>query len=187
MTCNAVYGDFYHYAGVSAPADVITSYLSGDAEFSELCVLSGAHDDMVSDYIDAVNSALPDGIVLAGSEFIGPADDRYDRSVHALIREAIDSADVDAIVQRHGRKVPTLPEGEWDAKQVAEHLGLSSPGSARKTLSRWGIRACEYVNVWSIRACEHVNVDRKVVGRRVIALYPAKQVALENLRNRGRV
>jgi hypothetical protein len=169
MTCTTVYGDFYRHAGVSAPSDVITSYLSGDTQFSELCVLSGAYDDMVSDYIDAVNSALPDGIVLAGSELIGPADDRYDDNIHGKIREAIDSVDVAAIIMQHN--VADILDEELTAQQVAEYLGLSTPGSARKTLSRWGIRACKYVKV----------------GRTIQARYPAEKVMLMNLRNRGKV
>lgn len=32
----------------------------------------------------------------------------------------------------------------WSAAQVADHLGLSSTGAARKTLSRWGVRAVAY-------------------------------------------
>lgn len=35
-----------------------------------------------------------------------------------------------------------MPEPEpWTIAEVAEHIGASSTGSARKTLSRWGIRA----------------------------------------------
>lgn len=32
----------------------------------------------------------------------------------------------------------------WSAAQVADHLGLTSTGSARHTLSRWGIQAVSY-------------------------------------------
>jgi len=170
MTRTTVYGVFYRYAGVSAPSDVITSYLSGDTQFSELCVLSGAYDDMVSDYTDALSAALPDDIVLAGSELIGPADDRYyTENIHDKIREAIDSVDVDAIIIQHD--VADILSEELTAQQVAEYLGLSTPGSARKTLSRWGIRACKYVKV----------------GRTIQARYPAEKVMLMNLRNRGKV
>lgn len=32
----------------------------------------------------------------------------------------------------------------WSAQDVADFLGLASTGSARKTLSRWGIEAAGY-------------------------------------------
>lgn len=34
---------------------------------------------------------------------------------------------------------------EWGYQQVAQYLGTPSPGSARKTLSRWGVRPARYV------------------------------------------
>ncbi|MFE2346502.1 hypothetical protein [Kitasatospora cineracea] len=32
----------------------------------------------------------------------------------------------------------------WTAAQAAEYLGAATPGSARRTLSRWGVKAAEY-------------------------------------------
>ncbi len=32
----------------------------------------------------------------------------------------------------------------WTIKQAAEHIGSASTGSARKTLSRWGVAAYDY-------------------------------------------
>ena len=32
----------------------------------------------------------------------------------------------------------------WTIDQVVDYLGASSPGSARRTLSRWGVKAIEY-------------------------------------------
>lgn len=32
----------------------------------------------------------------------------------------------------------------WTIDQVVEYLGAASPGSARRTLSRWGVKAVEY-------------------------------------------
>ncbi|NUQ98879.1 MAG: hypothetical protein HOY79_20740 [Streptomyces sp.] len=37
----------------------------------------------------------------------------------------------------HGREL-------WSAAQVADHLGLASAASARRTLSRWGVQAAGY-------------------------------------------
>lgn len=33
----------------------------------------------------------------------------------------------------------------WTITEVADFLGTASTGSARRTLSRWGVRAVEYV------------------------------------------
>lgn len=32
----------------------------------------------------------------------------------------------------------------WSIHQVVEHLGAASTGSARRTLSRWGVEAVDY-------------------------------------------
>lgn len=32
----------------------------------------------------------------------------------------------------------------WTIDEVAGHIGASSTGSARRTLSRWGVRAVDY-------------------------------------------
>lgn len=32
----------------------------------------------------------------------------------------------------------------WSITRVAEHLGAASTGSARRSLSRWGVRAVDY-------------------------------------------
>jgi len=34
--------------------------------------------------------------------------------------------------------------GLWTAQDVADFLGLASTGSARRTLSRWGVKAVDY-------------------------------------------
>jgi len=45
-----------------------------------------------------------------------------------------------------------MPERElWSAAQVADHLGLASTASARRTLSRWGVKAAEYAPATSGR------------------------------------
>lgn len=44
-------------------------------------------------------------------------------------------------------EITPMPEtpGHWTIAQVAEYLGAASTGSARRTLSRWGVRAVAYV------------------------------------------
>ena len=71
---------------------------------------SGALEDIVSDYRDAINDALPTGIDLVGSEFIGPVD--YDPAEwdgdypitadgRLDIAEIVAGVDLGAIVERH--------------------------------------------------------------------------------------
>lgn len=96
-------------------------------------------DAIVADYRDAINKALPDRVTLTGNEFIGPAYEKDctwegDLDIHAVI----ESVDFWEIAERHE---------QWDIDQVAEHLGHKGPsaaGSARKTLSRLGVKATAY-------------------------------------------
>ena len=44
-----------------------------------------------------------------------------------------------------GETTTTDPPEHWTIAQVTEFLGAASPGSARRTLSRWGVRAAAYV------------------------------------------
>lgn len=55
-------------------------------------------DGLVRAYSDAINAALPDGIVLAGSNFYGP----YPR-LDVDIAAAIDSVDFWALAERYHR------------------------------------------------------------------------------------
>lgn len=55
-----------------------------------------------------------------------------------------------------------MPEPElWTIDQAAEHIGASTPVSARKTLSRWGVKAATY---------------EPLDGGGLRALYPADKV-----------
>lgn len=68
-------------------------------------------DAIVRDYRDAINDALPDGVTLAGAEFIGPAypeDVTWGTELHdgwgrLNIRAIVERVDLDAIVERHQR------------------------------------------------------------------------------------
>lgn len=99
---NSVYGSFYNFEGTSrTPQDVVSSCLDGaGAAYGERAIKNGAFDAMVTDYIAAIQDALPEGILLCGAEFIGPADGRCDKEIHQAIREAIEAADLAPIIKR---------------------------------------------------------------------------------------
>lgn len=81
----------------------VADYINGgDAGWRNRVESSGAFDRMVSDYRDAINDALPDGVSLIGDQFIGPyyAEDRtWDGELD--IAAIVESIDLGAIVQRH--------------------------------------------------------------------------------------
>lgn len=54
-----------------------------------------------TEYRDAINSTLPEGVDLVGDQFIGPADPTGHDLEGLDIGELIDSIDLDAIVARH--------------------------------------------------------------------------------------
>jgi hypothetical protein len=64
---------------------------------------------IVSDYRDAINEALPDGVFLTGNDFIGPyyeADQGFDGfpaddDGNLDIKAIVDGIDLNAIVERH--------------------------------------------------------------------------------------
>lgn len=96
-------------------------------------------DAIARDWAEAINEALPHGVTLAGDEFYGPAyaEDR-DWDGDLDITAAIEGVDFWAIAEKHEL---------WDIDRVAEHLGHKGPsatGTARKTLSRLGVKADSY-------------------------------------------
>ncbi|MGW3072383.1 hypothetical protein [Kitasatospora sp. NPDC001132] len=138
MATTTSYGTWLNHTKHSLePESVILDYINGGG--SDWCSRvedSGAFDRMSSDYRDAVQAALPEGVWLTGEEFIGPAyekDHSWDGDLD--ISEIIDSIDVGPIVERWD------PDAEWTIEDVTDRIGASSTGSARKTLSRWGVEA----------------------------------------------
>lgn len=52
----------------------------------------------------------------------------------------------------------------WSIAQVAEHLGTASTGSARRSLSRWGVSAVEYRKGPSERAEARYDAEEVRAG-----------------------
>lgn len=90
------------------------------------------------DWWRTINETLPDGVTMSGNEFFGPcdpADYTWDGAIEAVITELIKSFDVWTIAPRYEL---------WTAEHVAEHLGYrgaSAAGTARKAMSRWGVKS----------------------------------------------
>lgn len=80
---------------------------------------SGVLEDIVQEFRDAINDALPTGVTLAGSEFVGPADcDPAEWAGYPVtgdeldIAEIVESVDLGAIVERyapHRREEDSAP------------------------------------------------------------------------------
>ncbi|THA29228.1 hypothetical protein E6R18_25315 [Streptomyces sp. A1277] len=98
-------------------------------------------DALENGYRTAVNAALPDGVFLVGDEFHGPyQDEDADFDGYALdedgrldIKTIVAGVDLYAIVEANEL---------WTIDRVVEELGFkgdSAKGTARKTLSRWGV------------------------------------------------
>jgi hypothetical protein len=120
MTATSYYRSFYNYEGTSrTPQDVVSSCLHGaGTAYGERAVQTGAFDAMVNDYIAAIQALLPKGIILCGSEFIGPANGRFNEELHQAIREAIEAADLAPIIKRHD--FPMEEDNDLDAI-IARH------------------------------------------------------------------
>lgn len=77
----------------------------GTAPEDDVCQYLGAVEDdydvdaIVREYREAVDAALPRGVELYGDEFTGPYDAR--KELRPLIRPAVESIDLGAIVSRH--------------------------------------------------------------------------------------
>lgn len=69
------------------------------------------------------------------------------------------------------RREPVAEDGCWTASEAAEYIGASSTGSARKTLSRWGVESRGY---------------RASALGRAQAMYDADEVRAAKARRPGR-
>lgn len=87
------YGDWTDFDGSLAdtPRDEVLHYLGEYVADHDV-------DAITEEYVEAINAALPEGVSLHGRQLIGPARLRVDSDV---IREALQSVDLEAIAQRH--------------------------------------------------------------------------------------
>lgn len=105
MTTTTDYGSWNNHGDsyeLTVEATVLNYLNGGDSDWQERVESTGAFDHMVSDYRDAIQAALPEGVFLTGNEFIGPyyeADQSWEGEldIHALIQEI----DLTPIVDRH--------------------------------------------------------------------------------------
>lgn len=82
--------------------------MAADPDWAAELEANGVLEDIVDEFRDAINDALPTGVTLAGSEFIGPADcDPAEWAGYPVtgdeldIAEIVEDVDLGAIVERH--------------------------------------------------------------------------------------
>jgi len=82
--------------------------MAADPDWAAALEESGILEDIVQEFRDAINDALPTGVTLAGSEFVGPADcDPAEWAGYPVtgdeldIAEIVEAIDLGAIVERH--------------------------------------------------------------------------------------
>lgn len=112
MSATTTYG---HWTNIVDPTALtlertVFEFISGaDRDWISALKNSGALDRIIADYRDAINDALPPGVALSGSEFIGPfehAPDAWDGypvtdTGDLDIAAIVESVDLSAIVERH--------------------------------------------------------------------------------------
>ena len=92
-----------HY-NTSPSADILDFVLGGDSDWVQRMQDSGALDAIETEWRAAIQAALPEGVTLAGDEFIGPhsSDPAYTEAIRESdFRAIIDGIDLGAIVERH--------------------------------------------------------------------------------------
>lgn len=134
------YGSWYNVQGHEST--IASSIAEACGDYANDYDLEAVEDD----YRAAIQAALPDTVTLTGDEFIGPYYDKdkdfdgypEDPEGSLDLTAIIESVDLIAIVEKHEL---------IDAEEVAarlEYKGASAAATARKTLSRWGVKAAEY-------------------------------------------
>lgn len=141
MAVTTTYGSWLNHASELTVDHTIQAAVG---EYANDYDLNAVKDD----YVTAVNAALPDGVFLVGDEFHGPyRDEDADFDGYNLaedgrldIKTIVADVDLYAIVEANEL---------WTIDRVAEELGFqgaSANGTARKTLSRWGVERHDMVD-----------------------------------------
>lgn len=95
----ANHGDSFN---VSVEATILDAINGGDGDWQKRMENTGALGRVASDYRDAINEALPEGVSLAGDDFYGPwyeADYTWDGELD--IAAIVKGIDLTAIIKRH--------------------------------------------------------------------------------------
>lgn len=147
MNPTTSYGSWYNVTGtnVTPAGDIGDAITGGDREWRERMEESGALDEIESEWRKAIRAALPDGVDLAGSEFIGPYEDRefpgYPTDEYGSLDLAaiVESVDLMEIVQKHdvdnevtitAAHVHELLNSQFD--QAVLYLTIPDKGDAAK-------------------------------------------------------
>jgi len=107
MNVTTSYGTWNNHgdsSNLSVEATIVDAINGGDSYWRERMETSGALDRIASDYRDAIDNALPEGISISGDEFIGlhHTDPDYTDEIGDFdISEAIQGIDLFEIVQKH--------------------------------------------------------------------------------------
>lgn len=107
MNVTTSYGTWVNHGdsgNVSVEATLVDAINGGDSDWQERMESSGALARIASDYRDAIEEALPEGISISGNEFIGlhRTDPEYTDEIGDFdIRGAIQGIDVWKIIQKH--------------------------------------------------------------------------------------
>ena len=115
MTTTTSYGTWYNHTGHNPTpgADILDAINGGDEDWRERMQTSGALDRIETSWRQAIQSALPVGVTLAGNEFIGPYENRgfpgypTDEDGGLDIKAIVEDIDLMAIVEAHD--VDSLP------------------------------------------------------------------------------
>ncbi|MER5277759.1 hypothetical protein ABT025_18650 [Streptomyces sp. NPDC002809] len=141
MAVTTTYGSWLNKTGELTIGHTIQAAVGEYADDFDL-------DAIKDDYVTAINAALPDGVFLAGDEFHGPYYDA-DADFDGYDLDEDGRLDIKAIVAAVDL-MPIVEANEvWTIDRVAEELGFkgdSAKGTARKTLSRWGVERHDMVD-----------------------------------------
>lgn len=132
----------------SPDSDVLDFINGGDNDWQRLLSVSGALDQILSEYRIAIDAALPDSVALSGDEFNGPAypdDSEFDgyptdEYGDLDIKACVEGIDLQPIIERN--EPLTLADiGRWELKSQAKNPAKS----ASSVMAKLGLKPFAYV------------------------------------------